>query len=132
MAQTATTVCEHFSICKNLKIFTEEIVMKNQWFRRALLISVLAGAGLAVACGVNPDGKYQDADGAVTLELKDGKATLNFGGIRIDGTYKVDGSKVVISPAAGDTSQSMAFTINGDGSLAGPAGSQIPKLVKAK
>lgn len=106
--------------------------MKSQWVRRALLISVLMGAGFAVACGVNPDGKYQDTDGAVTLELKDGKANLNFGGIRIDGTYKVDGSKIVISPTAGDTSQSMIFTINSDGSLAGPAGSQIPKLVKAK
>ncbi len=106
--------------------------MKSQWVRRALLVSVVLAAGFAIACGVNPDGKYQDADGAVTLELKSGKASLNFGGIHIDGAYKVDGNKITISPLTGDTRQTVVFTLNSDGSLDAPAGSMMPKLMKAK
>ena len=60
--------------------------MNSPWIRKALLVSVLAGAALAVGCGgTNPDGKYRDSDGAVTLELKGGKANLDYGQIHIDG-----------------------------------------------
>jgi hypothetical protein len=106
--------------------------MKNKFFRKLLIVSVLAGVSFAVACGANPEGKYADADNAVTLELKGGKASLNFGGIHIEGNYKVDGNKVTISPLTGDTSQTVVFTMNSDGSLDAPAGSQMPKLLKAK
>ena len=47
-----------------------------------------------MACGSNPDGKYRDSDGTVTLELKDGKASMNFAQIHMDGTYTVDGDKL--------------------------------------
>jgi hypothetical protein len=106
--------------------------MNSSWIRKALLISVLAGAGLAMACGSNPDGKYRDSDGTVTLELKDGKASMNFAQIHMDGTYTVDGDKLTIRPVSGDTSQTMVLTINKDGSLSGPEGSPITKLEKAK
>jgi hypothetical protein len=39
------------------------------------------------------DGKYRDSDGAVTLDLKGGKASLNYGKLHFDGTYTVDGDK---------------------------------------
>ena len=106
--------------------------MNSTWIRKALLVSVLAAAALAVGCGSNPEGKYRDAQGAVTLELKGGKASLNYGPIRIDGTYIVDGDKITIRPTVGETSQTMVFTVNNDGSIDGPPGSDITKLRKAK
>jgi hypothetical protein len=107
--------------------------MNSPWMRKALLFSVLAGTGLAVGCGsANPVGKYQDSDGAVTLELKDGKASLSYGPIRLDGTYQVDGDKITVRPVVGDTNQTMVFVVNKDGSIDGPPGSQITKLQKAK
>ncbi len=107
--------------------------MNSSWFRKALVVSVLAGACLAVGCfGTNPEGKYRDADGAVTLELKGGKAGLNYGMVHIDGAYTVDGDKITVRPLEGNTSQTMVFTINKDGSLTGPPGSDIGRLEKAK
>lgn len=107
--------------------------MNSPWIRKALLVSVLAGAALAVGCGGSgPDGKYRDSDGAVTLELKGGKANLDFGQIHIDGTYTMDGGKLTIRPVVGDTSQTMVFVVNADGSIDGPPGSAMPKLQKAK
>jgi hypothetical protein len=106
--------------------------MKSPRIRSALLVSVLAAAALAVGCGSNPEGKYRDAEGAVTLELRGGKATLDYGRIRIDGTYTVDGNKITMRPTVGETSQTMVFTVNNDGSIDGPPGSDITKLRKAK
>jgi len=106
--------------------------MNRSWIRKALLSSVLTGITLAVACGNNPEGKYRDSQGAVTLELKGGKATLDYGLIRIDGTYTVDGDKITIRPTVGDTRQTMVLTVNSDGSIDGPPGSEITKLRKAK
>jgi hypothetical protein len=107
--------------------------MNSSWIRKALLISVLAIAGLAVGCGDSGrDGTYRDSAGAVTLELKGGQANLNYAGIRIDGTYTVDGDKITIRPTVGNTSQTMVLTINKDGSIDGPPGSEITKLQKAK
>jgi hypothetical protein len=107
--------------------------MNGSWIRKALLVSVLAGAGLATGCGGGDrDGTYRDSAGAVTLELKAGKAGLNYGQIHIDGTYTVDGDKITIHPTVGDTNQTMVFTVNNDGSIDGPPGSEITKLQKAK
>jgi hypothetical protein len=110
----------------------QESVMNSPWMRKALLVSVLAVAVLAAGCGSNPEGKYRDSGGSITLELKDGKATLDYGRIRIDGTYTVDGEKITMRPTVGETSQTMVFTINKDGSIDGPPGSDITKLRKAK
>src|SRR5271163_2316060 len=107
--------------------------MNRSWIRKAVLVLVLADVGFAIGCtGTNPEGKYQDSGNAVTLELKGGKASLNFGMVHIDGSYAVDGDKITIRPLEGDTSQTMVFAINKDGSLAGPPGSEIPRLDKAK
>jgi hypothetical protein len=106
--------------------------LNSPWMRKATLVSVLAAAALAIGCGGNPEGKYRDAQGAVTLELKGGKATLEYGRIRIDGTYTVDGDKITMRPTVGNTSQTMVFTINKDGSIDGPPGSDITGLQKGK
>jgi hypothetical protein len=114
-------------------MLTQESVMNSSWIRKALLLSVLAGAGLAVGCGgPDRDGMYRDSAGAVTLELKGGKASLNYGGLHVDGAYTVDGDKITIKPTVGETSQTMVLTINKDGSIDGPPGSDITKLQKVK
>jgi hypothetical protein len=105
--------------------------MNSRWISNALLVFVLSGAGLAVACGgSNPEGKYRASDGSVTLELKSGKAGFNYGPVHIDGAYTVDGDKLTIRPLEGATEQTMVFTINKDGSLTGPPGMDIQRLVK--
>ena len=106
--------------------------MNSSGIRKALLVSVLTAAVLAAGCGSNPEGKYRDSDGSVTLQLKAGKATLDYGRIRIDGTYTVDGNKITMRPTVGNTSQTMVFTINKDGSIDGPPGSDITGLQKEK
>lgn len=105
--------------------------MKSSWILKALVISVLAATTVEIGCvGADRDGTYRDSAGTVTLELKSGKAGLNYGRVRIDGTYTVDGDKITIRPTVGDTSQTMVFTINADGSIDGPPGSDIAKLKK--
>jgi len=106
--------------------------MNSQWFHKTVLTLVLAGATLAVGCGGGvSDGTYKDPQGAVTLALKGGKATLDYGGIRIDGTYTVSGDQLTVRPTVGDASQSMVLTVNKDGSIDGPQGSEIKNLRKA-
>jgi hypothetical protein len=116
------------------RISSQENVMNSSRIRKMVFISVLAAAGLAVGCwwDANPEGKYRDSNGSVTLDLKDGKASLMYGPIRIDGTYTVDGDKLTIHPTVGEKSQTMILTINKDGSIDGPPGSDITKLQKAK
>jgi hypothetical protein len=107
--------------------------MNRSWIRKALVIAVLAAAALEIGCGDSGrDGTYKDAAGAVTLELKGDKAGLNYGGVHIDGTFTVDGDKLTIHPTVGNTSQTMVFTINKDGSIDGPPGMDISKLQKTK
>jgi hypothetical protein len=108
-------------------------IITRSWIRIAILITILTGAAFQVAC-ITPDrdGLYRDASGAVSLELKAGKATLTYGGIRIEGTFTVDSDKLTIKPTVGNTTQTMVFTINSDGSIDGPPGSEISKLKKVK
>ncbi|HYB62212.1 MAG TPA: hypothetical protein VEH50_12140 [Methylomirabilota bacterium] len=106
--------------------------MNNRWIRKVLLVSVLAGVGLAVACGANPEGTYRDPDGAVRLQLKSGKASLDVGPLHLDAAYKVDGDKLTLTPLQGDTRQTIVFTIDKDGSLEGPPDSMFPKLLRQR
>jgi hypothetical protein len=109
-----------------------ENAMNHCWLRKGLLIFVLSGVAFVAACGSsNPEGKYQDSEGTVTLELKGGKANMTAGPIQLAGTYTVDGDKLIIRPAEGDTSQSVTLSINKDGSLDAPNGA-MPRLQKAK
>ena len=106
--------------------------MNSRWISNAFLVLILTGAAVVAGCGgANPEGKYRDSDGSVTLELKSGKAGLNYGQVHIDGAYTVDGDKLTIRPLEGATEQTMVFTMNKDGSLTGPAGTGMDRLVKA-
>jgi len=104
--------------------------MNHSRIHAVLLIALLTGAALAVGCGSNLEGKYRDAEGAVTLQLKDGKANLNYGGLQLEATYTVDGDKISLRPAGGEAAQAMVLTVNKDGSIDGPPGTNISKLKK--
>jgi hypothetical protein len=101
--------------------------------RKSLLVWVLAGVGLAVGCGSSPEGKYRDPSGTINAEFKDGKAYVALGGYAVDGTYKIEGDKII---ARGDFGMMLpsplVFTINKDGSIDGPRSTMIPRLEKVK
>jgi hypothetical protein len=111
----------------------KEIGMSSSWIHRAVLATVLAGALLAVGCGSGAEGKYRDASGGINVEFKGGKAYIALGPYAVDGTYKIEGNKIVARGDFGAMLHSpLVFTINSDGSIDGPRDSMIPRLEKAK
>jgi hypothetical protein len=107
--------------------------MKLSTTHKFLLVFVLAGAALLVACGGGVEGKYRDPSGTINAEFKDGKAYVALGGYAVDGTYKIEGDKII---ARGDFGlmlpSPLVFTINKDGSIDGPRSTMIPRLEKVK
>jgi hypothetical protein len=107
--------------------------MKSSTKRKSLLAFILAGATLLVACGGGAEGKYRDPSGTINAEFKDGKAYVALGGYAVDGTYKIEGDKII---ARGDFGlmlpSPLVFTINKDGSIDGPRSTMIPRLEKVK
>jgi hypothetical protein len=107
--------------------------MKGSAMRKSFLVFILAGAALAVACGGGAEGKYRDPSGTINAEFKDGKAYVALGGYAVDGTYKIEGDKII---ARGDFGMMLpsplVFTINKDGSIDGPRSTMIPRLEKVK
>jgi hypothetical protein len=107
--------------------------MNSSGIRKALLTSVLAGICLAVGCGSSPEGKYRDASGGIFAEFKGGKAHIALGAYAVDGTYKIEGNKIICRGDFGMMLHSpLVFTINDDGSIDGPRDSMIPRLEKVK
>jgi len=70
--------------------------MNRLLIRRALLVSVVACAVLGVGCGSSPEGKYRDPSGTINAEF-DGKAYIALGAYAVDGTYKIEGDKILAS-----------------------------------
>jgi hypothetical protein len=111
----------------------KEIGMSSSWIHRAVLATVLAGACLAVGCGGGVEGKYRDPSGGINVEFKGGKAYIALGGYAVDGTYKIEGNKIVARGDFGMMLHSpLVFTINSDGTIDGPRDSMIPRLEKVK
>jgi hypothetical protein len=107
--------------------------MNIRLIRAALLIFVLAGATLAAGCGGGAEGKYRDPSGTINAEFKDGKAYVALGAYAVDGTYKVEGNKIVARGDFGPMLPSpLIFTVNKDGTIDGPRDSMIPRLEKVK
>jgi hypothetical protein len=111
-----------------------EDFMKGSWLRKALMLSALTAATLAIGCfGNSAEGKYRDPSGTLNAEFKDGKAYLAFGAYAVDGTYKIDGNKIVATGNFGLMIPSpMVFTINKDGSIDGQRDSVFTRLEKVK
>jgi hypothetical protein len=107
--------------------------MKTHAFKKAILAAVLATAGFAVACGGGVEGKYRDPSGTINCSFQDGKAYIGLGMYAVDGTYKVEGDKII---ATGDFGlmlpHTIVFTVNKDGSIDPPRDTPIPRLEKVK
>jgi hypothetical protein len=101
--------------------------------RNALIALAVACALLAVGCGTSAEGKYRDPSGTINAEFKDGKAYIALGAYAVDGTYKIEGDKIIASGNFGLMLPSpVVFTINKDGSIDGPRDTMIPRLEKVK
>jgi len=101
--------------------------------RKILLALVLACAFLAVACGSGAEGKYRDPTGTINAEFKDGRAYIALGVYAVDGTYTIEGNKIIAKGDFGPMIPSpCVFTINKDGTIDGPRSSLIPRLEKVK
>ncbi len=101
---------------------------------KTMLAFLLAIAILAVACGSSGvEGKYRDPTGSFNAEFRDGKAYIAMGSYSVDGTYKVEGNKLI---ATGDFGMmlphTIVFTIMSDGTLDPPRDTPIPRLEKVK
>jgi hypothetical protein len=107
--------------------------MNDPNLRKAILISLLAGVLATLGCGSNPEGKYRDPSGSINAQFEDGKAYIALGAYAVEGTYKIEGKKII---ASGDFGLMIpnpcVFTINDDGSIDGPKNSMIPRLEKVK
>jgi hypothetical protein len=89
-------------------------------------------AGILAGCNSSSvDGKYQDSTGAVTVRWKDGKASMNLGGVLMDGTYATDGNQITGHPVSGNVGQNVVFTVNKDASMDGPP-EIFPRLRKVE
>lgn len=108
--------------------------MKHSVFRRTVLSALILAAFLCMnACmgclPGNMEGTYADASGAFRLELKSGgKATLTTLNSPTACTYKKDGKQLTVVCET----QTLAFTIQDDGSLLPPQESMIGPLKKGK
>jgi hypothetical protein len=107
--------------------------MKTNTFKKAFLATALAAACFAVACGNSVEGKYRDPSGTINCSFEDGKAYIGLGVYAVDGTYKVDGNKII---ASGDFGMmlphTIVFTVNKDGSIDPQRDTPIPRLEKVK
>lgn len=101
--------------------------------RKSLLILVIAVAGVAIGCGSSAEGKYRDPSGTMNATFQDGKAYIAMGSYAVDGTYKIEGDKII---ASGDFGMMLphqiVFTINKDGSIDPQRDTPIPRLEKVK
>jgi hypothetical protein len=107
--------------------------MNGPNLRKAMLISLFAGILVTLGCGSGPEGKYRDPSGTINAQFKDGKAYIGLGSYAVEGTYKIEGKKII---ATGDFGMMIpnpcVFTINDDGTIDGPKNSMIPRLEKVK
>jgi hypothetical protein len=109
--------------------------MKISSIRNLMFLCVLVGLSLAAAaCGSGgAEGKYRDPSGQINAEFKNGKAYIALGGYAVDGTYKIEGNKIIARGNFGPMIPNpCVFTINKDGTIDGPRDSMIPRLEKVK
>jgi len=107
--------------------------MKNLILHKSFLAFLLATAAFVAACGSGAEGKYRDPSGSINAEFKDGKAYIGLGSYAVDGTYKIEGDKIIAKGDFGLMLPSpLVFTINKDGSIDGPRSTMIPRLEKVK
>ena len=101
----------------------------NTHFRRILTAVMIASLSFSIiACSRSLEGKYANGTGMVVIEFSSDRAFLTMGALTAEGSYKIDGDKVIID-AEGDK---IVLTRNSDGSLSGPKDSVIGRLTKQR
>jgi hypothetical protein len=107
--------------------------MNRRWLAKVLLVVLAAGASLVSGCGNSVEGKYRDPSGTLNAQFQDGKAYLAFGAYAVDGTYKIEGDKIIAKGDFGMMIPSpIVFTVNKDGSIDGPRDTVFTRLDKVK
>jgi hypothetical protein len=97
---------------------------------RARLLALVLATTFAIACG-RYQGLYRDPSSTISVELHKEKILLSLGSYVIEGTYKIDGNKIIATGNFGPLIPNpCVFTHNDDGSLDGPPGGMIPHLQK--
>jgi len=110
---------------------TNKPLKKDFWRGRAACLSLLlcvaiTAVSITAGCG-GVTGTYSDPTGGVSIELKSGGAAMfTFAGQSSPCTYTTSGKQVSLTCQG----QTTVFTIQDDGSLAGPPGSLMPPLKK--
>jgi hypothetical protein len=115
------------------KIHFQERVMNRSWLANVFLAFLVAGASVVAGCGNSVEGKYRDPSGTLIAQFQDGKAYLAFGAYAVDGTYKIEGDKIIAKGDFGMMIPSpIVFTVNKDGSIDGPRDTVFTRLDKVK
>jgi hypothetical protein len=110
----------------------EETLVKSKLAgSNGLLLFVVAALSVTIACGGGVKGNtYVDNGNVVQIEFKsDGKAYMSMGPMTNTCTYTESGKNVTVSCGPGET---LAFTVDDDGSLNGPPGGVVSRLTKKK
>jgi hypothetical protein len=108
--------------------------MQESASRRTILSSLMLAAvlglnGCSACTSANLQGTYTDSSGTMKIELKSGgQATFAALNDTTACTYKTDGKQLTVSCE----NQTLSFTIQDEGTLMPPVGSQIGPLKKTK
>jgi hypothetical protein len=98
--------------------------MNTMFFRKTMALSALALVlAAATGCHPGPSGKYESANGAMSVDFKGDKVFLGTMMGEVEGTYEVKDDKITIK-YNGDN---VVLTRNSDGSLEGPMGKMTKK-----
>jgi hypothetical protein len=91
----------------------------NRILQRTLPIAMIVVMMLiAVGCGGSLSGKYEAANGVLSVEFTSGKAHVSTLVMTFEADYEVQDDKVILKMPAG----SMVLTRNNDGTFDGPFG----------
>jgi hypothetical protein len=101
----------------------------NTHFRKILIAAMIASLSFSIiACSSSLEGKYANGTGMVVIEFNKDKAFVTMGALTAEGSYTIDGDKVIIAAKG----EKIVLTRNSDGSLSGPEDSLIGRLTKQR
>jgi hypothetical protein len=98
--------------------------MNNMSFRRMMNVSLLALVTFTmIGCTPKLDGKYENANGIMSVEFKSNKAYIGTFAGQVEAEYEVKDDKITVKY----NGENLVLTRNADGSLDGPMGKMTKK-----